>query len=109
MGHTRPLNNMPKSPKKRKAECLERASWDIPASVISMRTSNPIRKIVDKMAVPPNPDKEKVSLSIGDPTVFGNFKCPDHVHDVMNKNSRSLKFNGSPPAVGYPAAREAVA
>jgi len=26
-----------------------------------MRTSNPIRKIVDKMIVPPNPDKEKVS------------------------------------------------
>ena len=36
----------------------------------------------------------QVSLSIGDPTVFGNFKCPDHFHDTLNEMSRSLKYNG---------------
>jgi len=61
------------------------------------------------MIVPPNPDKEKVSLSIGDPTVFGNFKCPDHFHDVLNEASRNLKFNGYPPASGLPGARKAIA
>jgi len=93
----------------KKSKAGGRASWAIPASLTSMRTSNPIRKIVDKMMVPPNPEKEKVSLSIGDPTVFGNFKCPDHMHTALFDNSRSLKYNGYPPAVGYPAARKAVA
>jgi len=51
----------------------------------------------------------QVSLSIGDPTVFGNFKCPDHFHDQLIDISKGLKFNGYPPAVGYPVAREAIA
>lgn len=94
---------------KRKASEIERESWDLKASVASMRTSNPIRKIVDKMIVPPNPDKPKVSLSIGDPTVFGNFKCPDHFHDALADASRSLRHNGYGPAAGDPSARAAIA
>jgi len=99
------------SKRKAKAANLDeaRSGWDVKPSIVSMRTSNPIRKIVDKMICAPNPLKEKVSLSIGDPTVFGNFKCPDHFHDTLNEMSRSLKYNGYPPAPGYPDARKSVA
>jgi tyrosine aminotransferase len=61
------------------------------------------------MTVAPNPDKEVVKLSIGDPTVFGNFRCPDHLHQELFKASEGLKFNGYGPAVGAAAARSAVA
>merc|ERR1711865_1069332 len=74
--------------------------WNIVASDVAQNTSNPIRKIVDRMTVAPNPDKEVVKLSIGDPTVFGNFKCPDHLHQELLKASEGLKFNGYGPAVG---------
>eukprot|EP00656_Telonema_subtile_P030621 TRINITY_DN335_c0_g1_i1.p1 TRINITY_DN335_c0_g1~~TRINITY_DN335_c0_g1_i1.p1 ORF type:complete len:395 (+),score=131.68 TRINITY_DN335_c0_g1_i1:152-1336(+) len=61
------------------------------------------------MTVAPNPDKEPVRLSIGDPTKFGNFKCPDHIHEAIFEASKSLAHNGYGPAVGNPQAREAVA
>merc|ERR1711865_804702 len=83
--------------------------WNIVASDVAQNTSNPIRKIVDRMTVAPNPDKEVVKLSIGDPTVFGNFKCPDHLHQELLKASEGLKFNEYGPAVGAAAARTAVA
>ena len=41
------------------------AEWNITASAVAQNTSNPIRKIVDRMTVAPNPDKEPVRLSIG--------------------------------------------
>eukprot|EP00658_Telonema_sp_P-2_P041888 TRINITY_DN3000_c0_g2_i1.p1 TRINITY_DN3000_c0_g2~~TRINITY_DN3000_c0_g2_i1.p1 ORF type:complete len:437 (-),score=136.68 TRINITY_DN3000_c0_g2_i1:245-1555(-) len=85
------------------------ADWDISASLVSQNTSNPIRKIVDRMSVAPNPDKEPVRLSIGDPTKFGNFKCPDHIHQALFEASQGLAFNGYGPAVGDVKAREAVA
>lgn len=40
-------------------------SWDVPASFAAQRTSNPIRRIVDQMAIAPNPQKPMISLSIG--------------------------------------------
>eukprot|EP00700_Malawimonas_jakobiformis_P000496 EC718734.1.p1 GENE.EC718734.1~~EC718734.1.p1 ORF type:complete len:58 (+),score=4.77 EC718734.1:37-210(+) len=40
--------------------------WDIRPSDSSLRTKNPIRAIGDNMKVAPHPDKDLISLSIGD-------------------------------------------
>jgi tyrosine aminotransferase len=46
-------------------------------SVVAARTRNPIRQIVDNLKVHPNPEKEFISLALGDPTTFGNLKIPE--------------------------------
>ncbi len=48
------------------------------ASSLAKQTFNPIRNILETMHMKPNPKKKMISLSIGDPTVFGNLR-PDEV------------------------------
>lgn len=43
----------------------KRTKWHIPASEMSKRTVNPIRRIVDTMKIEPNPNYSPISLSIG--------------------------------------------
>ena len=43
------------------------------AADLARNTFNPIRNILETMVIKPNPDKKMISLSIGDPTVFGNL------------------------------------
>ncbi|KAJ2339670.1 hypothetical protein GGH91_004413, partial [Coemansia sp. RSA 2671] len=61
------------------------SSWGaIPVSDVASRTFNPIRDILTRPVRPlasPKCTKELLSLSIGDPTVFGNFKA----HPVVAK------------------------
>jgi tyrosine aminotransferase len=53
------------------------AVWrPISASRTAQNTVNPIRRIVDRMKITPNPSKEMISLSIGDPTHYGNMLPP---------------------------------
>jgi tyrosine aminotransferase len=47
---------------------------EIQTSIVALRTKNPIRQIVDNLKVNPNPEKEFISLALGDPTTFGNLK-----------------------------------
>lgn len=51
-----------------------RESWYIPASLASDATLNPIRAIVDKIALPRNHKNKLIPLSIGDPTVLSENK-----------------------------------
>ena len=44
----------------------------IPASVMAQNTMNPIRRIVDRMKLEPNPDHDFISLSIGKLCKFFN-------------------------------------
>ncbi|KAF4749340.1 hypothetical protein FOZ63_010421 [Perkinsus olseni] len=82
----------------------------VPKSLVAARTTNPIRRIVDQLKVKPNPNLETIPLSIGDPTVYGNFRAPQHVIDnVLRDNLRSFAYNGYPHSCGYAAARQAVA
>lgn len=83
--------------------------WIVPASIVSKRTVNPIRSIVDNLKVAPHPDKEMISLSIGDPTIFGNFKTSDIAVEEIINQVKSFKGNGYPPSTGYENARESVA
>lgn len=43
----------------------ERRQWQVRASETARTSFNPIRTIVDKMTIAPNPDKEMIALSIG--------------------------------------------
>jgi len=91
-----------------KKPCV-RQEWSVPASEFAKNTSNPIRKIVDGMKLTPNPEKEMIALSIGDPTVFGNLPISDVVKKAVINSTECEKFNGYGPSVGYEKAREAVA
>ncbi|XP_011672090.2 tyrosine aminotransferase [Strongylocentrotus purpuratus] len=83
--------------------------WDTRASEASLRTINPIRGIVDGMKLEPNPDKDIIALSIGDPTKFGNLDPSEDVVDAVNVSLKSGKSNGYSPSVGFVDARAAVA
>ncbi|CAG8719910.1 18003_t:CDS:2 [Dentiscutata erythropus] len=88
---------------------ISRSKWHVPASIVSKRTVNPIRETVFKMTAKPNPDKELISLSLGDPTIFGNFKIHENCIDAVIKQLQSHKANGYPPAFGCEEARKALA
>lgn len=45
----------------------------ISTSNLAKKTFNPIRSIIETMNLKPNPKKKMISLSIGDPTVFGKI------------------------------------
>lgn len=81
----------------------------IPISYAASRTVNPIRRIVDMMKVNPNPLKKLIPLTIGDPTIHGNFKAPDHVNARISQVLHSHDYNGYPHACGIKEARESVA
>ncbi|KAJ7311807.1 hypothetical protein JRQ81_006116 [Phrynocephalus forsythii] len=83
--------------------------WAVRASDMSKRTFNPIRSIVDSMKVEPHPEKPLISLSLGDPTVFGNLPTDDEVIQAMKEALDSRRFNGYAPSVGYLSGREVVA
>ncbi|XP_071875144.1 tyrosine aminotransferase isoform X1 [Bombus fervidus] len=86
-----------------------RDQWNVQASDIARRTHNPIRSIVECLVVEPNPAKSMISLSIGDPTTFGNLKPPKEVIDAVQQSLVSQLYNGYAPSTGYQSAREAVA
>lgn len=81
----------------------------IPASFMARNTDNPIRKIVDGMKLTPNPDKNMIALSIGDPTTFGNLPLDELIEDAVVESLKSKKRNGYAPSVGYEDTRAAIA
>lgn len=84
--------------------------WEpIKASSASLRITNPIRDWVDQIQLPKSHEKQHITLSIGDPTVFGNFVNPTNVNDAMIRSIQSRKFNGYAHSAGFEAARRAVA
>jgi len=87
----------------------KRRRWHIPASVTAKTTFNPIRSIVDRMKITPNPEKQMIALSIGDPTVFGNLEPCNEMVDAVMKCIKDSKHNGYAPSTGYVKTREAIA
>ncbi|KAJ2588428.1 hypothetical protein EV177_009421 [Coemansia sp. RSA 1804] len=78
------------------------STWGaLPASDVSRRTFNPIRDVLSRPMLPqstPKSSKDPISLSIGDPTVFGNFKTHDAVVKAVETAVRSFSYNGYPPS-----------
>lgn len=83
--------------------------WDVQASERSMRTINPIRNLIQNMKVEPNPDKELIKLSVGDPTVYGNLKVSKRAVERYCECIRSFDANGYAMSMGSVEARTAVA
>ena len=71
-----------------------REEWKVRASIVAKNTFNPIRNILETMSIAPNPEKKMISLSIGDPTVFGNLLPAKEVVDALHKALDSQKCNG---------------
>ncbi|KJE96524.1 tyrosine aminotransferase [Capsaspora owczarzaki ATCC 30864] len=88
---------------------MTRTGWDVKQSETAKHTSNPIRAIVDQLKIVPCPGKDLISVSIGDPTVFGNLPTHDSVVDAVIDAVKSSKANGYTHSTGYEHAREAVA
>jgi len=88
----------------------EKRTWNkVRGSMMSKNTFNPIRNILETMTLTPNPEKKMISLSIGDPTVFGNLKPAKNVVEAIGLCVNSGKCNGYAPSTGYVEARQAVA
>jgi len=83
--------------------------WNVKSSKCSTNTINPIRKTVENMKATPNPNKKPIPLSIGDPTIFGNFQPPQSAVESIIKAVKSGTNNGYGPSNGSKEAREAVA
>ncbi|XP_022097594.1 tyrosine aminotransferase-like isoform X1 [Acanthaster planci] len=87
----------------------KRSKWTVRASDMATRTHNPIRAIVDGMKLEPNPNKDFISLSLGDPTLFGNLSACEEMCETLCDVVNSTKNNGYGPALGLEFARAAVA
>ena len=96
-------------PPKSSNKMVSKASWRVEASVMAKTTFNPIRNILETMDLKPNPEKPMISLSIGDPTVFGNLEPPKVVLEAVRDSVESGKRNGYAPSTGYVESRQAVA
>jgi tyrosine aminotransferase len=81
----------------------------IPASALSKRVLNPIRKIVDEIKFPEDSEKELIPLTLGDPTVFGNYRAPAPMVDALMESVSSFSHNGYVHSAGTRAARQAIA
>lgn len=103
----RPIDNKRKL--LRRQSTVRDLRWNVKISEFAQKTHNPIRAIVDGMAIVPNPDKRMIALSIGDPTTFGNLQPAREILDAMKQVIDEKNFNGYAPSVGYIEAREAVA
>ncbi|XP_065676307.1 tyrosine aminotransferase-like [Hydra vulgaris] len=91
------------------AENSAERKWNVVPSAMSLRTVNPIRRIIDRMKLEPNPELPLISLSIGDPTVFGNLIPHENILVAVEESLRTHKHNGYAPAIGELAARKAIA
>lgn len=87
---------------------MEEEKIVVESSSTAKNTFNPIRSIVDRIKVHPNPEKPLISVSLGDPTVFGNLKSADSVKEALVKAVKLGKADGYAPSVGNKAAREAI-
>jgi hypothetical protein len=72
----------------------------IQASRSARNTINPIRRIVDRMKIAPNPSKPMISLSIGDPTHYENMLPPLEALEAIVEAVQSPKSHGYAPSFG---------
>lgn len=69
---------------------------------------NPLRKLNFDQSIAPNPEKDVITLQLGDPTIFGNFPPAKEVLEAIKESvdSDSFRYN---PGAGRIEAREALA
>lgn len=84
-------------------------AWNISCSQRALQTINPIRQLVQGMAVKPNPDKKLIPLSIGDPAAFGNLKVPREALKALSKVLNEDSAHGYSNSLGNELARSTIA
>ena len=72
-------------------------------------TINPIRHLLEQIPIKPNPELDMIPLSIGDPSVFGNFSAPKEASQAVADAVLGEKANGYAPSMGTVESREAIA
>lgn len=84
--------------------------WSIKPSLNAVKSVNPIRNIVDKLDFKNLPKgKDIISLSIGDPTKYGNLPVPTNVVKTLIKIIKEGNSNGYQTSFGNQIAREKIA
>merc|ERR1712001_358122 len=68
--------------------------WNVAVADMAKNTFNPIRNILETMNIQPHPDKPMISLSIGDPTIFGNLNPSSNAITAITEALQSGKYNG---------------
>ena len=86
-------------------------AWHVVSSNKAKNTTNPIRKIVDKIVASKKdiPGKKMIPFMLGDPTAFGNLFVPQVFVDALCRVAQSKKANGYGNSVGLDPARAAIA
>ncbi|EDV19635.1 uncharacterized protein TRIADDRAFT_33190 [Trichoplax adhaerens] len=89
---------------------LKKTHWQVPASDFARKTYNPLvtafMKHIDAVA---ECDKPMISVSVGDPTLFGNLLPPSCVEESISKTLKDKNAFTNPPPGGFQFAREAIA
>ncbi|MFN9943863.1 MAG: aminotransferase class I/II-fold pyridoxal phosphate-dependent enzyme [bacterium] len=80
------------------------------ASAGARNSLNPIADLLGRIKMaPPHPDRQLISLAMGDPTACGNLGPPMAAVAALQEALASGNFNGYGPSHGDVAARAAVA
>jgi tyrosine aminotransferase len=82
--------------------------WDIQMSDFAKSTANPHRIMAESSKIIPNPSKTTITLQMGDPTIFGNFRRPPEAVEAIIKAAENDKFSYY-HTQGIKEARQAVA
>ncbi|KAL0274295.1 UNVERIFIED_CONTAM: hypothetical protein PYX00_006753 [Menopon gallinae] len=90
-------------------DMCDQKRWSVKASDFANNTHNPIRAIVESLHLEPNPSKQMIALSIGDPTIFGNLTPPKEAIEALKKTLDCGKCNGYAAGAGSTQARQAIA
>ena len=85
------------------------SSWSLQPSLWAKSTHNAIRAVVGKLKWPEDCELQKLSLCLGDPTVYGHLLPPETLVNAIKNNVESNKFNGYSGSEGREDARVAVA
>eukprot|EP01083_Nonionella_stella_P248131 859445_1 len=86
------------------------STWNVIASKNAMQTTNPLRDIIEQLDMKSVPkDKKFLSVAIGDPVAFPNFKTHPIITKAVVKATEALKRNKYMHTSGYKKARIALA
>ncbi len=84
--------------------------WRTQASAGARNSRNPIADLLGRIKMaPPHPDRQLISLAMGDPTACRNLGPPPAAVAALQEALASGNFNGYGPSHGDVAARAAVA
>lgn len=83
--------------------------WVIKSSEFAQATLNPVRRLIEQLKLEPNPQKQMIALSIGDPTILSELEKPDTMKEAIKIYINEKSHDGYTPSFGTDKARQAIA